>query len=159
MAEINIVRAIKPKKGMYIAEGRGEYIGKHPYSEGATGFWVAFKITWRGRLFSSQSSLLALPDLCLGVSRISDEKIKSEARWSAFSDGQKSTPIGFGALGGLIAGAVRTVSTKTEGLSGFAVYYNNEVQSPGGFIAAASPDIVEEIFSVMPEDKIFPTPA
>jgi hypothetical protein len=52
MSEINIVRTIKPKKGMYIAEGRSEYIGKHPYGEGATGFWVGFKIMWHGRFFS-----------------------------------------------------------------------------------------------------------
>ena len=75
-----------------------------------------------------------------------------------FSAGQQSTPIGFGALGGLIAGALRTASASTKGLSGFAVYYNNEVESTGGFIAAASPDIVEEVFSVMPEDKIIPIP-
>ncbi len=156
MPEINIVRAIKPKKGMHIAEGRGEYIGKHPYSESASGFWVGFKIMWRGGFFRSQSGLLVLPDFCLGVSRISDKKAQSEARWSAFSAGQQDTPIAFGALGGLIAGAVRTVSTTTEGLSGFAVYYNNEVQSTGGFIAAASLDIVEEILSVIPEEKIIP---
>jgi hypothetical protein len=158
MPEINIVRAIKPKKGMHITEGPGEYIGKHPYGEGARGFWVGFKIMWRGGFFRSQSGLLVLPDLCLGVSRISDEKARSETRWSAFSAGQKSTPIAFGALGGLVAGAIRTVSTKTEGLRGFAVYYTNEVQSPGGFIAAASPDIVEEILSVIPEEKIIPIP-
>ena len=59
-------------------------------------------------------------------------------------------------LGGLIAGAVRTALAGTKGLSGFAVYYNNQVQSTGGFIAAASLDIVEEILSVIPEEKILP---
>jgi hypothetical protein len=158
MPEINIVRAIKPKKGMHIAEGRGEYVGKHPYGEGREGHFVLFKIVWCGGFFRSQNSLLALPDLCLGVSRLSDKKVQSEARWGAFSSGQQSTPIGFGALGGLIAGAVRTALADTKGLSGFAVYYNNEVQSTGGFIAAASPEIVEEIFSVIPEEKIIPIP-
>jgi hypothetical protein len=156
MPEINIVRAIKPKKGMHIAEGRVEYIGKHPYGEGREGHFVGFKMMWRGGFFRSQSGLLVLPDLCLGVSRLSDKNVRAEARWGAFSAGQQSTPIGFGALGGLIAGAVRTASADTKGLSGFAVYYNNEVQSTGGFIAAASPDIVEEIFSVIPEDMIIP---
>jgi hypothetical protein len=158
MAEINIVRTIKPKKGLYIAEGRSEYVGKHPVGEGGGGFWVGLKIMWRGGFFRSESGLFVLPHFCLGVSRISDKKAQSEARWSAFSAGQTSTPIAFGALGGLVAGAIRTVATKTEGLSGFAVYYNNEVQSTGGFIAAAVPDIVEEIFSVIPEEKVIPIP-
>jgi hypothetical protein len=158
MPEINIVRAIKPKKGMHIAEGRGEYIGKHPYGEGREGHFVGFKMMWRGGFFRSQSGLLVLPDLCLGVSLLSEKKVQSEARWGAFSAGQQSTPIGFGALGGLVAGAVRTALADTKGLSGFAVYYNNEVQSTGGFIAAASPDIVEEIFSVIPEEMIIPIP-
>jgi len=156
MSEINIVRAIKPKKGMHIAEGRCEYLGKHPYGAGREGYFVGFKILWRGGLFRSESGLLALPDLCLGVSRLSDKKVQSEARWGAFSAGQENTPIAFGALGGLIAGAVRTALAGTKGLGGFAVYYNNEVQSTGGFIAAASLDIVEEILSVIPEEKIIP---
>ncbi len=158
MAEINIVRAIKPKKGMHIAEGRGEYVGKHPYGEGREGHFVLFKVVWSSGFFRSQNSLLALPDLCLGVSRLSDKKVQSEARWGGFSAGQQSTPIAFGALAGLIAGAVRTALADTKGLSGFAVYYNNEVQSTGGFIAAASHDIVEEIFSVIPEEMIIPIP-
>jgi len=158
MPEINIVRTIKPKKGLYIAEGRSEYVGKHPVGEGGSGFWVGFKIVWRGGFFRSESGLLVLPHFCLGVSSLSDKKVQSEARWGAFTAGQQSTPIGFGALGGLIAGALRTASASTKGLSGFAVYYNNEVESTGGFIAAASPDIVEEVFSVMPEDKIIPIP-
>jgi hypothetical protein len=159
MSEIKIVRAIKPKQGMYIAEGASEYIGKHPYGEGQTGFWVGMKIMWRGRLFSSQGGLLVLPDLCLGVSRLSDTQTKSEARWSAFSTGQKGTPIGFGPIGGLLAGAVSSAFAKTAGLSGFAVYYVNEAKSTGGFLAAATPEIVDEIFSVIPEDKVFPLPA
>ncbi|MEN3368907.1 MAG: hypothetical protein V7609_1050 [Verrucomicrobiota bacterium] len=158
MPEINILRAIKPKKGMYIAEGRSEYVGKHPYGQGASGFWVGFKIMWRSRFFSSQGALLVLPDLCVGVSRISDKQARSETRWSAFSAGQKGTPIAFGALGGLLSGAVRTAFAEIEGLSGFAVYYVNEAQSTGGLLAAAPPDIVEQIFSVMPEDKIIPLP-
>ncbi|SRR6266404_2020122 len=158
MAEINIVRTIKPKKGMYIAEGRSEYVGKHPVGEGGSEFWVGFKIVWRGALFRSRSGLLVLPHFCLGVSRLSDKKVQSEARWGAFSTGQQSTPIAFGALGGLIAGAVRTDFANTKGLSGFAVYYNNEVQSTGGFVAAAPAEIVEEILSVIPEEKIVPFP-
>lgn len=71
--------------GMYIAEGASEYIGKHPYGEGATRFWVGMKIMWRGRFFSSQNGLFVLPDLCAGVSRLSDTQTKTEARWSAFS--------------------------------------------------------------------------
>jgi hypothetical protein len=70
MSEINIVRTIKPKKGMHIAEGRSEYIGKHPYGEGREGHFVLFKVVWRAGFFRSQNSLLALPDLCLGVSRL-----------------------------------------------------------------------------------------
>jgi hypothetical protein len=168
MPEIDIVRAIKPKKGMHITEGRGEYIGKHPYGEGASGFWVGFKIMWRGRFFASQSGLLVLPDFCLGVPRISDRQTTSEVRWSAFS----SSPAGRagavrggalggalgGAVGGLLGGGIAAAFAQTKGLSGFAVYYNNEVQSTGGFLAAAKPDIVDEIFSVMPDDKIIPLP-
>src|SRR5438477_10751562 len=99
MPEINIVRAIKPKKGMHIAQGRGEYIGKHPYGEGREGCFVGFKVMWRGRLFRSESGLMVLPDLCLGVSRLLDKKVRSEARWGAFSAAQESTPIAFGVLG------------------------------------------------------------
>src|SRR5439155_20857638 len=109
MSEINIVRAIKPKKGMHIAEGRCEYLGKHPHGAGREGYFVGFKILWRGGLFRSESRLLALPDLCLGVSRLSDKKVQSEARWRAFSAGQENPPIAFGAPGGRLTRSVRTV--------------------------------------------------
>ena len=159
MPEIKIVRTIKPKQGMYIAEGSSEYIGKHPYGEGASGFWVGMKIMWRGRFFSSQSGLFVLPDLCVGMSRLSDAQAKSEVRWSSFSSWSPSKRIGVaqgGALGGLLLGAVGAAFAKTKGLSGFAVYYVNEAQSTGGFLAAAAPEVVDEIFSVIPEDKIIP---
>jgi hypothetical protein len=131
---------------------------------------VGFKVLWRGGFFRSEGGLLVLPDLCLGASRLSDKKVQSEARWGAFSAGQQATPIAFGALGGLIAGAARSALASTKGLSGLVVYYSSEVdnvfrhdpvskQSVGGFIAAASPDIVEEILSVIPEQMIFPIPA
>jgi len=158
MTEIKIVRAIKPKQGMYIAEGRCEYIGKHPYGQGASGFWVGMKIVWRGRLFSSKTGLLVLPDLCVGVSRLSDKQASSEVRWSSFL----SSPVGRagaikgGALGGLFGGAVAAAFAKTKGLSGFAVYYVNEAQSTGGFLAAATLEIIDEILSVIPADKIIP---
>jgi hypothetical protein len=169
MSEINIVRTIKPKKGDYIAEGRYEYVGKQPYGEGREGHFVLFKVLWRGGFFRSQNSLLVLPDLCVGVSLLSDKKVQSEARWGAFSAGQQSTPIGFGALGGLIAGAARSALASTKGLTGLVVYYSSELdklvrgdsvskESIGGIIAAASPDIVEEILSVIPEQMIFPIP-
>lgn len=151
MSEIQIVRAIKPKQGMYIAEGSCEYIPKY---HGQTGFWVGMKVMWRGRFFSSQKGIMVLPDLCVGVSPLSDALTKTEARWSAVSAGQKATPLAFGALGGLIAGAARAAFTETKDLKGFVVCYENEVKSTGAFIATATPEIVDEIFSVMPEERI-----
>jgi hypothetical protein len=154
MPEIQIVRAIKPKQGMYIAEGSSKYIGKHPYAEDTTGFWTGMEIVWRGRFFSSQKGIMVLPDLCVGVSPLSDALTKTEARWSAVSAGQKATPLAFGALGGLITGAVRAALTETKDLKGFVVCYENESKSTGAFLATATPEIVDEIFSVMPEERI-----
>jgi hypothetical protein len=100
---------------------------------------------------------LVLPDLCLGASRVSEEQATTEIRWSAFSAGQASKL--YYPLGGLLGGAMGAAFAKTKGLSGFAVYYVNEVQATGGFLAAATPDVVDEIFSVMPDDKIIPLPS
>src|SRR5882724_4909535 len=90
MPEINIVRTIKPKKGLYIAEGRSEYVGKHPVGEVGSGFWVGFKIVWRGGFFRSESGLLVLPHFCLGVSSLSDKKVQSEARWGGSRPASKA---------------------------------------------------------------------
>jgi hypothetical protein len=113
---------------------------------------------WRGRFWSSTGALFVLPDLCVGVSRLSDAQTKTETRWSAFSAGQKDSPIAFGAIGGLLAGALGSLGAKADGLTGFAVYYFNEANVMGAFLAAATPEIVDEIFSVVPDDKVFPLP-
>ena len=158
MSEIKIVRTIKPKKGDYICEGTGEYIGKHPY-QGDTGFFTGIKTVWQRNWFSTYDGLLVLPDFCLGVSYLTDDKTKSEIRWSSFlgsSPSRRAAVVHGGALGGLLAGSISAAFSKTKNMQGFVVFYMNDSQSTGGFIAAAEPKIVEEIFSVMPQDKIIP---
>ena len=102
MPEINIVRTIKPKKGDYIVEGRYQYVGKHPYGEGREKGISSYLRSFGGRTFPLANSLLALPDLCVGVSLLSDKKVQSEARWGAFSGGQQSSR--------------QSVSVRSEGL-------------------------------------------
>src|SRR2546430_5969114 len=124
MPEVNIVRTIKPKKGLYIAEGRSEYVGKHPVGEGGSCFWVGFKIVWRGGFFRSESGLLVLPHFCLGGSSLSHKKIQSEARGGAFSAGPPNTPARLRAPARLFSRGFPTPPARPQGPSGVALYFN-----------------------------------
>ena len=145
-ATIRIVSSREPARGKHIPEGKCEYVIS---KDGP-----AMKFRWQGIMRKGDRDVFVFPRDAVAVGRVSDELAKSQARWSRFfSSGTTAAVLG-GIVGNLAEGAVRAAATSTKNIEGIGVHYSNEKGEFGGFLAVATPEIIDEILDSMPEDKL-----
>ena len=88
----------------------------------------------------------------LQIGRITDKAAKSAARWSSATRGSTAGGAG-GVLTSLIWAGIGAAAARTGDTKGFGVASQNPDGYPAVFLAVAPPEIVDEIFRAVPEDR------
>ena len=110
------------------------------------------RFRWRGLMFNGPQMEFVFPRDVVQIGPIADDVSKSAARWSSAYGASLKGGAG-GVLTSLISGAIGAAAVRTTGIKGFGVLYTNEDGHVGAFMAVASPEIVDEIFRAVPQDK------
>jgi hypothetical protein len=142
---VNVVSVRHPKRGRYIGEG------KHEYFLTPDGTPV-MHFRWRGLLFNGPKMDFVFPRDAVQIGRVADDAAKSAARWSSAQHGSIAGGPG-GILTSLIWAGIGAATARTSGVKGFGVLYKNGEGEVAAFMAVASPEIVDEIFRAVPEEK------
>ena len=143
-AFLRVVAKQRPKHGRHIGEGKYEIV------IGADGL-PTMRFRWRGIMFNGSMTTFVFSRDVVAIGLIPDDAAKSLARSAAFNDWSSRGAAGL--VVNLAAGAIGAAAAKTTGIKGFGVYYHTEDGHLGLFTAVAAPEIVDEIFRSVPEDK------
>ena len=142
---VNVVSLRHPKRGRYIGEGKHEYFFT---SDGAP----AMHFRWRGLLFNGPKMDFVFSRDVVQIGRVADDAAKSAARWSSAQHGSIAGGAG-GILTSLVWAGIGAATARTSGIKGFGVVYKNDEGDLAAFMAVASPEIIDEIFRAVPDEK------
>ncbi len=110
------------------------------------------RFRWQGLVLSGPKATFVFPRDVVQIGRITEKAAESAARWSSANRTSIAGGAG-GILTSLIGAGIGAAAARTSNITGFSVLYKNPDDYPATFLAVASPDVVDEIFRAVPEDK------